>query len=116
MTIQQNVIKKCKTEDFYSNIISGYDMHSRMFDFHGVQNNLTLFLQQIQIMTRNAVTTCSSYYLGDSISEFLLEQDYSTRCAMAINVKIEDYYYLVKRSDAIYISDVQFINKLTWGN
>lgn len=115
MTIQQNVSEVTNTGDLYSQIISGSDIHNRLKELEGSDITLSKFLNSITEIISNAVNVCPSYYFYTQSCTLLLEQDYDTRSSLAINVKIGDYYYLVKRNDAIYISDIPLEQQVNLG-
>ena len=101
MSIEQNIVKSKHVEDNYSNIINGYRLHDKISLSNGF-NTLDNFLSVIRERLEDEVAYSPGCCSGNLLSEFLIHKDNKDRASMAINVKIGDYYYLVKRDDAIY--------------
>ena len=101
MSIEQSLVKSEFVEDNYTNITNGYTLHGKISLSNGF-NTLDNFLSIIKERLDDEVISHDGYCSGDYLSEFFIEVDKNVRCAMAINVKIGNYYYLVKRNEAIY--------------
>ena len=114
MNIVQEIHEVQFTEDNYTNITEGFRLHGKISLSNGF-NTLDNFLSIIKDRLEDEVFFNEGYCSGDYLSEFLIEEDKNVRCAMAINVKIGDYYYLVKRSNAVYISDVPIHQQVNLG-
>ena len=114
MNIVQEIHEAQFVEDNYTNVTKGYRLHGKISLSNGF-NTLKNFMSVIIERLEEEVIFNEGYCSGHYLSEFLIEEDKNVRCAMAINVKIVDYYYLVKRSDAIYISDVPVNQQVNLG-
>lgn len=101
MSIEQSLVKSKFVKEDYTNITKGVILHGKISLSNGF-NTLDNFLSVVKDRLEDEVIFNEGYCSGDYQSEFFIEIDKNVRCAMAINVKIGSYYYLVKRNDAIY--------------
>jgi hypothetical protein len=111
MNITQDIYRSEAVQDNYTNIVKGFELHGKISLSNGF-NTLNIFLSVIKERLEDLVFINPDYYKGDYLSEFLTNQDSEERCAMAINVKIGDYYYLIKRSDDLFINEVPSNQKI----
>jgi hypothetical protein len=100
MSIKQNVVN---SNDYHVTLISGFSLQDFMISISGIQN-LNNFEYEVEKGINEIINNNRDLFKFKSNSEFFINEKYEIRCTMAINIKIGDYYYLVKRSEAIYIS------------